>query len=95
MEKDTVKKANFKELPVQLELDGKPVKMDVRKDIGNFIYQNSRDLDALELAQKIYRSDGEIELTQTEVTTITGLIEESRITLPLRLALLNIAKQNA
>jgi len=85
------KKVNFKELSVKMELEGEPVKIDVRKDIGNFIYQNSRDLGALELAQKIYRSDGETELRQDEISALKALIEESKITLPLRIALLNIA----
>jgi len=84
------KKVNFKELPVQIELEGEAVKIDVRKDIGNFIYQNSRDLGVLELARKIYHSDGEIEMSQQELTILKTLIEESRITLPLRLALLNL-----
>jgi len=84
------KKVNFKELSVKMELEGEPVKIDVRKEIGNFIYQNSRDLGALELAQKIYRSDGEIELLQPEIAALKALIEESRITLPLRIALLNL-----
>jgi len=84
------KKVNFKQLEVQLELEGEKVEMDVRKDIGNFIYQNSRDLGALELARKIYFSDGEVEMTRQETAALTGLIEESKITLPLRIALLNL-----
>lgn len=84
------KKVNLKELRVQIELEGEPVKMDVRKDIGNFIYQNSRDLGALELARKIYFSDGDVEMSQQEISVLKVLIEESKITLPLRIALLNL-----
>jgi len=77
-------------LSVQTELEGEPVKIDVRKDIGNFIYQNSRDLGALELARKIYFSDGEVEIPQREIDALKSLIEESKITLPLRIALLSL-----
>jgi len=84
------KKVNFKELTVQMELEGEPVKLDVRKDIGNFIYQNSRDLGALELARRIYFSEGDMEMSQAETETLASLVQESKITLPLRIALLNI-----
>ena len=84
------KKVNFKELPIQIELEGELMRIDVRKDIGNYIYQNSRDLGALELARKIYHSDGEIEISQQELDSLKILIEESKITLPLKLALLNL-----
>lgn len=86
------KKVNFKEFAVQMEIEGDPIKMDIRKDIGNFIYQTSPELGALDLARKIYYSEGEIEISLSEVSLITALIEKSHMTLPLRLALLNISK---
>lgn len=84
------KKVNFKELKVRFELEGEAINFDLRKDIGNFIYQNSRDLGALELARKIYNSEFEIEITESELSSLKQLVEESKIMLPLRLALLNL-----
>lgn len=40
--------------------------MDVRKRLGNTLYYQSSDLAGSMLGQKIYTSDGEIELTEEE-----------------------------
>jgi len=90
METNIVKKVNFREFEIKFDLDGKTVREDARKVIGNFIYQNSHDLGVFDLSNKIYHSDGEIELTHWEITTIKELVEKSYMILPIKLALLNL-----
>lgn len=45
------------------DLDGKELKFDVSKTLGNHIYQTTGDLGMLEVAQDIYKN-GEIEITE-------------------------------
>ena len=61
-------KLNFKQIKPK-DINGKPFKdadgkdavIDISKDFGNFIYQNTGDLGMLEVAQEIYKT-GEIEV---------------------------------
>lgn len=52
---------NFSNLIIT-DLEGKELKFDVSKTLGNHIYQTTGDLGMLEVAQAIYKN-GEIELT--------------------------------
>ena len=69
-----MKKLNFKELELK-SLGGTLVKVDQRHFIGEMIYANSGGLGYKLLAEKIYRSEGEIELTDAEIKEFSPFFE--------------------
>lgn len=65
---------NFKELQVTINLEGDTEIIDIRKDLGNTIYQKTGDLGEVELAKKIYTSEGDIILTEEQKQIIQNYI---------------------
>ncbi|MCW0484072.1 hypothetical protein [Gaoshiqia sediminis] len=66
------KEVNFSNLIIT-DLDGKELKFDVSKTLGNHIYQTTGDLGMLEVAQTIYKK-GEVELTEQVKTGLTEVV---------------------
>lgn len=56
-----VKKADFRKVPVE-SIEGKVENIDFSKNLGNAIYQQSKDLGEVELARQMYKT-GQINLT--------------------------------
>ena len=66
-----MKKINFKELNIKLQLNNdKTVTLDIRESFANIMYQKLCGIAALNLAQKIFNSDGEVEYNDNEVALI-------------------------
>jgi hypothetical protein len=56
---------------IPLDIKGEQVSIaDARKDIANAIYQKGNTIEAKRLAEKIYDSDGNLELNNEEVTLL-------------------------
>ena len=71
-----MKKINFKEFQIQENLfsDTKTI-VDLREGFSNVIYKNSQGIKGLDLALKIYKSDGEIEFNDDELQIIKNISE--------------------
>ncbi len=54
--------------------NGEDVSVDISKALGNYIYNETRDLGELELAQQIYKY-GELELTAQDINILGGYIK--------------------
>lgn len=67
-------KINFKLFRLYLNVSRKEYKdVDAREAIADIVYQNSSGIAGLELAQKIYNSEGEIDLSEREVQMLKSL----------------------
>lgn len=67
-------KVNFKSFRLYLNVSRKDYKdIDVREAIADIVYQNSSGIAGLELAHKIYNSEGEIDLSEREVQMLKSL----------------------
>ena len=71
-----MKKINFKEFQIQENLfsDTKTL-VDLREGFSNVVYKNSQGIKGLNLALKIYKSDGEIEFNDDELQIIKNISE--------------------
>ena len=71
-----MKKINFKEFQIQENLfsDTKTL-VDLREGFSNVVYKNSQGIKGLDLALKIYKSDGEIESNDDELQIIKNISE--------------------
>ena len=71
-----MKKINFKEFQIQENLfsDTKTLE-DLREGFSNVVYKNSQGIKGLDLALKIYKSDGEIEFNDDELQIIKNISE--------------------
>ena len=71
-----MKKINFKEFQIQENLfsDTKTL-VDIREGFSNVVYKNSQGIKGLDLALKIYKSDGETEFNDDELQIIKNISE--------------------
>ena len=71
-----MKKINFKEFQIQENLfsDTKTI-VDLREGFSNVVYKNSQGIKGLDLALKIYKSNGEIEFNDDELQIIKNISE--------------------
>lgn len=71
-----MKKINFKEFQIQENLfSNTKTLVDVREGFSNVVYKNSQGIKGLDLALKIYKSDGEIEFNNDELQIIKSISE--------------------
>lgn len=69
-----MKKVNFKELEIFTDISRtKKTKGDARREFANMMYSGSNGLTAHLLSEKIYQSDGEIEIDEQEEAVIREL----------------------
>ena len=54
-------------------IDGGKVIADFRQQLGNQLYMTGNDIEACELGKRIYLSDGEMELSEKEVSIIKNM----------------------
>ena len=71
-----MKKINFKEFQIQENLfsDTKTL-VDLREGFSNVVYKNSQGIKGLDLALKIYKSDGETEFNDDELQIIRSVCD--------------------
>jgi hypothetical protein len=56
------------------DIEGKTAPYDASKEVGNVIFQNTRDLGELELARDIYQK-GEVDLTKEQAQIVKNYVE--------------------
>lgn len=68
-------KVNFEAFPIYEDINKQNmIACDIRKGLGNNIYMRVPGIEAHLLAEKIYKSEGEIELNETECAVIDSSI---------------------
>ncbi len=60
-----MKKINFKEIKVETEVDVFET-YDLRKEVGNLLFKQATNLAMDELARKIFKSEGEIKISDDD-----------------------------
>ena len=71
-----MKKINFKEFQIQENLfSDTKTSVDLREGFSNVVYKNSQGIKGLDLALKIYKSDGETEFNDDELQIIKNISE--------------------
>ena len=71
-----MKKINFKEFQIQENLfSNTKTLVDLREGFSNVVYKNSQGIKGLDLALKIYKSDGETEFNDDELQIIKNISE--------------------
>lgn len=68
-------KVDFRKIQLK-DIEGGVVPFDMSKVLGNTIYQRTRDLGELELAQDIYKN-GEVELTPEQAERIKEYVKDN------------------
>lgn len=68
-------KIDFRKIQLK-DIEGGIVPLDMSKVLGNIIYQKTRDLGELELAQNIYKN-GEVELTPEQAERIKEYVKDN------------------
>lgn len=69
-------KVNFKRVRFYTGIDRKEsIEQDISLEFANMIYRNS-DIRGLRLAEKIYQTEGDIELADDEVALIRSLVNQ-------------------
>lgn len=63
-----MKKVNFKELDIQ-DIEGKTIKTNIAKELGNLLYMRAENLSTAELGRAIYK-DGEVEVSEDLVNVV-------------------------
>ena len=65
-----MKKVNFREIVIE-DIRGEKVKADFQKVLGNQLYMQGADIKECELGRKIFFAEGEVELSDEEVKTVS------------------------
>lgn len=71
---------NFKELKVETSI-GEYTLIDVRKDLGNKLHLAASDIETFDLGHKIYHSDGDIEITDSEYDALIRILQVTGTTM--------------
>ncbi len=70
-------KINFKAFELPTDISGRQTRTaDVRESFADLLYKNVNGVAAGALAMKIYRSEGELELSGEEAATVVKLAEQ-------------------
>lgn len=72
-------KANFETLSVQVNFEGEPIVMDIRKQLGNLIRKSTSDIGFDEVARQIYFSSGDIDIPDEYIEPIKQLAAKNFI----------------
>lgn len=67
-------KINFEQL-MMTDLEGNKLPLDCSKQVANFIYSETQNLEDLILAQDIYKN-GEVELTDEQIERIKDILKK-------------------
>ena len=72
-----MKKVNFREIVLE-DIRGEKVKADFQEVLGNQLYMQGADIKECELGRKIFFADGEVELSDEEVKTVSNAVQSWR-----------------
>lgn len=73
-----MKKINFKKFKMFTDITGKgSAEIDISLDFADKIYKNTNGVVAHDLALRIYRSEGEIELSADELEVLSAFVSKT------------------
>ena len=72
-----MKKVNFREIVIE-DIRGEKIKADFQEVIGNQLYMQGADIKECELGRKIFFTEGEVELSDEEVKTVSNAVQQWR-----------------
>lgn len=78
---------DFKNLKVQATIEGDPIIVDTRKELGNLVWGAARDIAVSDFGKEIYFSDGPIEVSEETAKEILSIIDLSNASAPMKRAL--------
>ena len=72
-----MKKVNFREIVIE-DIRGEKVKADFQGVLGNQLYMQGADIKECELGRKIFFAEGEVELSDEEIKTVSNAVQSWR-----------------
>lgn len=70
-----MKKINFKEFKIYLDITHeKSDTADVRRTLGDLIYKAGSGIAGLDLAMRVFKSEGDMELSEDDLEALRGVI---------------------
>ena len=72
-----MKKVNFREI-VSEDIRGEKVKADFHEVLGNQLYMQGADIKECELGRKIFFAEGDVELSDEEIKTVSNAVQQWR-----------------
>lgn len=73
-----MKKINFKEFKIYLDITHeKSDTADVRKTLGDILYKSGNGIAGLDLAMRVFKSEGDVELSEEDLAAIQGVINNA------------------
>jgi hypothetical protein len=85
-----MKLINFKEMNVEVEIGNFHIQ-DVRKGIGNLLFQQARTIEIDELARKIYASERDVEIPDDLFSEMMTVMEGSQLLYRVKKAIIDNA----
>lgn len=89
-----MEKVDFKNLRVQATIEGDPIIVDTRKELGNLVWGAARDIAVSDFGKEIYFSDGPIEVSEGIAKEILSIIDMSSASAPMKRALIEALPPN-
>ncbi|MDD4516464.1 hypothetical protein [Massilibacteroides sp.] len=88
-------KIDFSKVYVQATIEGEPLLVDFKKELGNLIYSRAADVALSDLGKDIYYK-GVVDMPETLIHPLTELISASPLVYPVKKALFDllIEKEN-
>ncbi len=71
-------KIDFSKLQVETRIEQFD-ELDLREDIGNILFSNASTLAEDELARRIYKSEGAVEMTEKEAEMLVNSLKASKV----------------
>ena len=72
-----MKQVNFREIVIE-DIRGEKVKADFHEVLGNQLYMQGADIKECELGRKIFFAEGEVELSDEEIKTVSNAVQQWR-----------------
>ena len=72
-----MKKINFREIAID-DIRGEKVNADFQEVLGNQLYMQGADIKECELGRKIFFAEGDIELSDEDVKTVSNAVQQWR-----------------
>ena len=69
-------RVDFSKVKVQMNFEGEPQVIDIRKELANRMRQNTNDIGFDELARNIYFSEGEVEVSEEYAKQIIDIVSK-------------------
>lgn len=72
-----MKQVNFRDIVIE-DIRGEKVKADFHEVLGNQLYMQGADIKECELGRKIFFAEGDVELSDEEIKTVSNAVQQWR-----------------